>query len=195
MKTKLFITIILVEVVSLLSLYYLLNQSTLPGRTAVVLIFFQPVVFGLHVFEEFIFPGGYTDWYKKYSPRLVEVMTPSYLVKVNVIPLITSVLVSLGSFDYISAYSFGGIRAWMTFLSILFVNAIFHIRGSLLTKQYSPGVVTCCTLYIPLTVFSFTYLLKTGAVDIFSVLISLGVGLLFQPLLDYIKNKRLNIEK
>jgi hypothetical protein len=192
MKTKLFITIILVEVVSLSALCYLMNQNVLPGRTAVILIFLQPVVFGIHVFEEFIFPGGYSDWYKNYSPRLAEALTSSYLLKINVMPLVASVLVSLGSFDYISTYSFGGIRAWMTFLAILFVNAIFHIRGSFLTKQYSPGVVTCCAFYIPLTIISFTYLLKTGAVDLFSVLLSLGISLLFQPILGYIKKKRLN---
>jgi hypothetical protein len=84
-------------------------------------------------------------------------------------------------------YSLGGIRAWMTFQSILFVNAIFHIQGAILTKKYSPGMVSGIAFYSPLTIISFTYFLKTGAVDIFSAIVCLAIGVLFQPVLDYLK--------
>lgn len=187
MKTKLFITIILIEISSLSILSFLLRMNGLPAKIGVTFIFLQPIFFGLHVFEEFIFPGGYVVWYKSYSPKLVEALTSSYLFRINAIPLVLSVLASLGAFDYMGTYIFGGIRAWMTFLSTLFVNALFHIRGAILTKKYSPGMVSAIAFYFPLTIISFTYFLKTGAIDIFSAIVSLSIGVLFQPALDYLK--------
>jgi hypothetical protein len=187
MKTKLFITIILIEISSLSILSFLLRMNGLPAKIGVTLIFLQPIFFGLHVFEEFFFPGGYVVWYKSYSPKLVEALTSSYLFRINAIPLVLSVLASLGAFDYMGTYSLGGIRAWMALLSILFVNALFHIQGAILTKKYSPGMVSAIAFYFPLTIISFTYFLKTGAIDIFSAIVCLSIGVLFQPMLDYLK--------
>jgi hypothetical protein len=187
MKTKLFITIFLVEISALSLLLFLLRMNGLPAKIGVTMIFLQPIFFGLHVFEEFIFPGGYVVWYKSYSPKLVEALTSSYLFKINTIPLVLSVLASLGAFDFVSTYSFGGIRAWMTFQSILFVNAIFHIQGAIITKKYSPGIVSSIVFYSPLTIISFTFFLKTGTVDIFSAIVCLSIGVLYQSALDYLK--------
>lgn len=187
MRTKLFIIILMIEIASLGALFFLLDHQGLPGKIGVTLIFLQPVFFGLHVFEEFIFPGGYLVWYKSYSPKLFEALTSSYLFRVNAIPLVLSVLASLGAFDFMGAYSFGGIRAWMTFQSILVVNALFHIQGAIITKKYSPGVVSSIAFYFPLTIISFTFFLKTGTVDIFSAIVCLSIGVLFQPALDYLK--------
>jgi hypothetical protein len=191
-KPKLFIVIIMIEIVSLLTLLFLLHLGGLPGKIGVTLVLLLPIVFGLHVLEEFIFPGGYVEWYKSYSPHLVQALTPSYLFRINAIPLIASVLVSLGAFDFMGAYNFGGIHAWMTFLSILFVNALFHVRGTILTKKYSPGLLSGLAFYIPLTIVSFTYFFKLGVVNIFSVIASIVIGSLFKPLLDFLKKNILN---
>jgi hypothetical protein len=189
MITRLGAVIALIEVASIAFVLLLLKQEGLPDKTGVILAFLLPITFGWHVFEEFIFPGGFGDWVKSYRPKLANVVTPSYLFKINFIPLVASVLVSLGAFDYMGAYSFGGIRAWLTFLSILAFNASFHIRGAIQTKRYSPGVVTSIVLYLPLTIISFTYFLRTGAVDMFSAIVCLAIGSVFQSVLDYFKER------
>jgi hypothetical protein len=189
MKTKLFSAILLIEIASVSLLLFLLSQKGLPAKIGVTLVFLQPIIFGLHVFEEFIFPGGYVDWYRSHSPQLADALTPSYLLRINVIPLVASLLVSLGSFDYISTSSFGGIRAWLVFLSFLSFNGLFHIRGAILAKKYSPGMVSSIGLYFPLTIISFIYFLKTGAVDVFSGIVCIVIGSSFQTILDYLKKR------
>ncbi len=62
MKPKLFIVIVMSEIVSLFTLLFLLHLGSLPGKIGVTLVLLLPIVFGLHVLEEFIFPGGYVEW-------------------------------------------------------------------------------------------------------------------------------------
>ena len=187
MKTRLGFVIALIEVVSVVGLLFLLRQNGLPARFGLFLVFCLPIVFGLHVFEEFIFPGGAQDWFKAHHPQYARAYTQSYLFKVNAIPLVLSALLSFGTFDYEGSYSFFGIRAWLVFLSFLAFNAIFHIRGTLETKRYSPGLLVSISLYLPLTIIGFTYLLRTGVVDILPAIICLSLGSVLQPLLDHIK--------
>ena len=191
MKRRLGGIIALLEIASTTVLLFLLGQRWLPPAIGVVLIFLLPITFGLHVFEEFIFPGGAMEWFKLYRPQYAEAFTESYLFKINAFPLILSGLVSLGAFDYRGAFSFFGIRAWLAFLFFLALNGIFHIRGTIQTKHYSPGVVVSIVLFIPLAVISFIYFLGAGVVDIFSAIICVAVGSSIQPVLDYIKRRNL----
>ena len=194
MKTRLGAVIASIEIVSITALFFLLRQEGLPAKFGVSLVFFLPITFGLHVFEEFIFPGGSGNWFKIYHPQYAKAYTQSYFFKVNAIPLVLSVLLTFGTFDYAGAFSFFGIRAWLAFLSFLAINAIFHIRGTIETKHYSPGLVVSILLYLPLTIIGFTYLLRTGVVDIVSAIVCIAIGLLIQPVLDYIKKRNLKIE-
>lgn len=195
MKTKLGGTIVLVEIVSVVMLVFLLKQPEIvPAQFGVLLVFLLPITFGLHVCEEFIFPGGGSDWFKLYHPQYARAYTEPYFLKVNIFPLVLSVLVSLGSFDYRGAFSFFGIRAWLAFLFFLALNAVFHLRGTIETKQYSPGVGVGLALYLPLTICSFIYFLTTGVIDPFSAIICVVIGFLIQPALDRIKQHDLKKE-
>lgn len=197
MKSKLAVqlgmVIIIVEMASISALLFLLGQEGLPAKIDVVLVFLLPITFGFHVFEEFTFPGGGTDWFKAYHPEYIEAFTDPYFFKINAIPLVLSVLVSLGVFNYVGSFSFWGIRAWLAFLSMQGFNVIFHIRGAirLRTKQPSPGMVTAILLYSPLVIISYVHLLQTGIVDVFSAIVCLAIGSLLQPTLDAIKDRSL----
>jgi hypothetical protein len=191
MKRRLVVVISLIEITSLATLFLLLGQDGPPGKIAVSLVFFLPIAFGLHVFEEFIFPGGASDWFRIHRPQYAAAYTESYLFKVNALPLVLSVLVSLGAFDYKGGYSFFGIRAWLAFLFFLGLNALFHIRSTIQAKQYSPGLGVAILLYVPLAIISFIYLVSTGVVDVFSAIVCVAVGSLIQPILDYIKDRSL----
>lgn len=194
MKIKLGIVIAVIEIVSISGLLFLFHQAGLPSKLGVSMVFFLPIIFGLHVFEEFIFPGGSQDWFTLYHPQYAKAYGESYLFKVNAIPLGLSVLLAFGTFDFVGSFSFFGIRAWLVFLSFLAFNALFHIRGTFVTKRYSPGLVVSISLYLPLTIIGFTYLLRTGVVDIVSAIVCFGLGSVLQPILDYTKNRNLKIE-
>ena len=195
MKTKLATqlggVIVLVEIASVSALLFLRGHKGLPAEFGVILVFLLPITFGLHVCEEFIFPGGGSDWFKLYRPQYAKAYTESYYFKVNAFPLVLSALVALGSFDYRGAFSYFGIRAWLAFLSFQVLNAIFHLRGTIQTKRYSPGVAAGVVLYLPLAIVSFIFLLKTGVIDPVSAVICALVGCLIQSVLDRIKNNDL----
>ena len=195
MKGKLGGVIALVEIASVTSLLTLLGQPAgVPSPLGVSLVFLLPITFGLHVFEEFIFPGGGSDWFKRYRPQYAGAYTESYFFKVNAFPLVLSVLVSLGSFDYRGAFSFFGIRAWLAFLFFQALNAVFHLRGTIQSRRYSPGVGVGLVLYIPLAVGSFIYFMTTGVIDPVSAVICIVIGSLIQPVLDRIKERSLKKE-
>ena len=194
MKYKLFAVIICTELftVTLALLISIFGNSVgikLPEPTGLILIFLLPIIFGSHVFEEFIFPGKFEEWYKNYHPEFANTTMSAYFFKINAIPLASSTFLTLGVFNYSGNFSFIGIRAWFAFLSILFVNMFFHIRGTLRLKKYSPGLITALVLYFPFTIFSSVYFLKTNTMDVLSVIVCFMVGLLFQPLVDHIKNQ------
>jgi len=191
MKTRIGIVIILIEIASIAALLWFLNLGGMPEGFGRSLVFLLPIAFGLHVCEEFIFPGGAIQWFKQYHPEYAQAYTESYFFKVNAIPLALSLLVAFGTFDFAGGFSFFGIRAWLAFLSFLTINTIFHVRAVLETRKYSPGVGTSVLAYLPLAVFSLIYLLQTGAVDIFSAIVCISVGSCIQPVLDYIKKRNM----
>ena len=190
MNRKLGTVIAVVEIAAVAFLLLLFRHGGLPSKTSVILVFLLPITFGLHVFEEFFFPGGAEAWFKATCPQYAQAYTPSYFFKVNAIPLVLSVLVSLGAFNYEGTYSFAGIGAWLAFMFILFFNGVFHIRATIRMKKYSPGFISSIIFYIPLAITSLTYFLLTNAISIFTAIISVAVGTLLQPALDYIKKQR-----
>ena len=191
MKTKLGGVIALVETASLAAAFLFLRHDVVRPHTVLLLVFALPIAFGLHVFEEFIFPGGASDWFKTYRPQYADAYTPSYFFKINAVPLLLSVLVCLGAFDFRGGFSFAGIRAWLAFASLQGFNALYHIRGAIETRKYSPGMVSAALFYLPLVIFGLACLLRTGTVDIFSAILCFLIGAASQPVFDRIKERRM----
>ena len=182
--------IALVEFASLGLLFLFLGQRVVPDQVGLLIVFLLPIAFGLHVTEEFIFPGGFISWDNRFRPQYTD--TPgSFYVKVNAIPGIASVLVSLGAFDYAGKYSPFGIRGWLAFLTFMAWNTIFHVRGAVHTKSYSPGMLTGLLLFIPLTIVSYIHFKNCGVLDNLSVVLCVAVALAIQPILDFVKNRGL----
>ncbi len=142
MKSKLTGIIVLIELLLTVLMLFLARLHILTDNFGMVPIWLMPIAFGLHVFEEFVFPGGFADWHKSYRPRFASRITPSYLVMINVLGAIGAALIPLGAFDYRGWYSPLGIRGWLYFLSIMTFNATLHIRATVETRRYSPGVIT-----------------------------------------------------
>lgn len=179
----------LLEFASFSLLLFFFRQKVVPDRLGLLLVFLLPIAFGLHVLEEFIYPGGFISWDNVFRPKYTG--TPaSYYVKVNALPAIASLLVVLGAFDYAGKFSFG-IRSWLALLTFLAWNAVFHIRGALRTTRYSPGMVTGILLYIPLAIVSYVHFMKSGVIDSPSIVLCVIAALAIQPILDFIKTRGL----
>ena len=145
-----------------------------PGMLA--LVWLVPIAFGLHVFEEFGFPGGFAEWSIHARPDSAKAMTPAHLFRVNVLGGAAAAGVALGAFDYRGGYGWFGIRAWLVLLGTLAVNAVSHLAGSVHARRYSPGVVSAGLLYVPLSVAGVVLLLRRGVVDLVSGATVLAVG-------------------
>ena len=186
-RRQLSVVIALIELASLALLLVLLEQDFAPQKQGVLLLALLPMLFGLHVMEEFVIPGGFIAWDNLNRPQFTD--TPgSYYVKVNALPGAACVLLVLGSFDYRGGYSPFGIRAWLLILTFMSWNAFFHLRGAIHTRRYSPGMVTGLAGFLPLMAISYLYFIGSGAVDRLSALAAVGVALAIQPVLDFIKN-------
>jgi hypothetical protein len=78
MKHTLIGSILLLEA-AVLALLLFLHLESLPDKTGLTLVRLLPIAFGLHVLEEFGFPGGFSDWYKGQA-RLTSSLLLSVLV-------------------------------------------------------------------------------------------------------------------
>src|ERR1019366_2463326 len=85
-----------------------------------------------HLVEEFVFPGGFLAWHRRYRPEHAASITPRFAIAIN------------------GPSSTIGVFQWLTLAALLITNAAFHIRAVINTRAYSPGVVTAAFLYVPL---------------------------------------------
>lgn len=126
-----------------------------------------PACFGLHVIEEFFWPGGFPEWYHDYRPRMAGA-SRTYYYKANAVYLAAALIVPLMREP---AYA---ILIWS---GVLFCNSVFtHVLGALKTRRYSPGIVTGCLLYVPLFATSYGYLLANHVVSVPNALLCVLVA-------------------
>lgn len=124
----------------------------------------------LHIFEEFVFPGGFVEWYRTYRPAVAASLTINFLVGINTLLLCSAAAVGIWG-DTPSV-----VAAWLTIAAVLFVNACFHVRGASRTKRYSPGMLTGITLYIPLAVFGYIHFVSTGKASLGTAILAAIIG-------------------
>src|ERR1700744_6158941 len=129
-----------------------------------------PACVMLHVTEEFLFPGGFIEWYQEWMPSKSKGVRPGYLVWINT--LMIGVCVLPVAFGERSA------TCWYVVTAIAGANAIFHIVGVFSLKKYSPGVITGTLLYLPLFLYGSWYLLSTGNISWvrFAIILAVAVG-------------------
>jgi hypothetical protein len=96
--------------------------------------------YGAHILEEWF--GGFPEWVASIAgaplPR-------GAFLAINAVALF---LVVVGT----RVATRGETRGWIAIAvaAVLFVNALLHVLGSLLTATYSPGMFTGVILYLPL---------------------------------------------
>jgi uncharacterized membrane protein len=99
----------------------------------------------LHVTEEFLFPGGFPEWYDRVvPPRTTRKNKTGFLVWIN------TFMMCACAFALYFGSTPRGYAVWYYVAAIAAANACFHLWGVFKLKAYSPGVVTGTLLYIPL---------------------------------------------
>jgi hypothetical protein len=168
-------------VLAALGLAVLLNVGAFPSQTALIVVWLLPIAFGLHVFEEFGVPGGFVDWSARYRPRWAGAMTQAHLWRANAIGGAAALGVALATFDYAGGFSAFGPYVWLMLLFTLTENDLYHVRGTLESRRYSPGLVTSLLLYFPLTVVGIAVLVNIGAVGVVAVPVCAVLGIVLFP--------------
>lgn len=95
----------------------------------------------LHLFEEFVYPGGFLRWVRLFFPSAK--LTGADAVVIN------ALFVSFVAMPLVSDVSGTPILA-ISIPAILIINAFLHAGGTIATRRYSPGVVTGVLLYWPI---------------------------------------------
>jgi hypothetical protein len=127
----------------------------------------------LHLIEEFVFPGGFAAWYRRYRLDASRITT-RFLVIINAVMLI--VCWNVGSLGRTPL----GIAYWLAISALLCSNGCWHAWASYKQRAYSPGVVTGITIYLPLMVYGYFAFLRSGAVSVRTALIAGLIGSSYQ---------------
>jgi len=109
-----------------------------------------PLAYGLHVAEEYWL--HFPDWVLQISGTFVSNAQFLFLNAVFWLLIVASVL----------AIRARASMAWLvvTLATILGINAVLHLLGSLVTRTWSPGSITAAVLYLPLALHAFRQILQ-----------------------------------
>ena len=126
----------------------------------------------IHIFEEFVFPGGFKEWWTTYQPDIKASVSDRYLVIINGLLVLFSVNVALA----VRSPRGNGVAAWLALAALLAGNAVFHIVAAIQTRRYSPGLVSGIILYLPLAIYGYIFFLRSGRASGTVALIAAMVG-------------------
>jgi hypothetical protein len=126
----------------------------------------------LHVTEEFLYPGGFPEWYARLvPPKTVKKSNTGFLVWIN------TLMMCACAFALYFGTTLRGYSIWYYVASIAAANACFHIWGVIKLKIYSPGVVTGTLLYIPLFVIGTIQLVSSGELPLLKAIVAIAVAI------------------
>ena len=133
-----------------------------------ILLWSLPIALSLHVFEEFVFPGGFSQWISASSPRKQK--SDFYYFIVNASGIVAVAIIALKASDIL------GFRLYLYSAAFMGGNAATHIRGTIQKKKYCPGTVTGGLLLLPLCAIAYWYFVSAGKVDLPSALVCICAG-------------------
>jgi hypothetical protein len=125
-----------------------------------------------HIFEEFVYPGGFKSWWCAYRPETAASVSNRFLIIINAALLAFSVSVALA----VQAPRGNGVAAWLTLAALLFSNAVFHVVGAFQSRRYSPGMISGVVLYIPIAIYGFVHFLRSGQASPLTALAAAFIG-------------------
>jgi uncharacterized membrane protein len=126
----------------------------------------------LHIVEEFVWPGGFKEWWIAYRPETAGSVSNQFLIGINALLIAMSVLIAFA----VQAPRGNGVAALLTLAALLFSNAVFHLIGAVQTRRYSPGMVTGFLLYMPLAVIGYSWFLQSGRASTGTAIVAALLG-------------------
>ncbi len=131
-----------------------------------------PILYIIHFFEEL---PRFADWATEY---LGKPYTKSKFIAENIVLwmlLTVSVLMTL----YMPGKA--GIILVLSAAAGFFLNMIFHVFFTLKTGIYSPGTVTACLFFTPVSLFIFYLAGREGLLSLTTFILSIVLGLAILP--------------
>jgi len=129
----------------------------------------------VHILEEYVYPGGFPAALKNLLPRATHLFTPVFHLAVNGLLLLLCLCCALiGKANLVLSLSV---------FSLVFANAVLHIRGAIVTKKYYPGVISGALIYIPLAVYAYSMFLISGQLTWLQGGLSVLLGVLYMAAL------------
>lgn len=143
---------------------------------ALFLIWIQFVVYLFHQFEEYIFPGGFVEFFNKKplnsnKPNFPLDEKASFWINIPIIFIAYPFSAILAGYIDIS------IGIWTAYFSV--INAISHV-GMFFKFKYNPGLIVSTFLNIPVGLYTISYFYSQNLISINEQLIGLIIGLLIQ---------------
>lgn len=127
------------------------------------------VAAGLHMTEEFVFPGGFPAWFRRYHPDSLHI-TPRFLFWINAaLALLCLELGLYGSRAEVIPY-------WLGTVALLASNGIWHVWAAIRSRAYSPGMITGLALYVPLAIYGYFFFLRAREASIAAAVIAAIIG-------------------
>ena len=140
----------------------------------VFVLLLQTPLYMLHQSEEYIFPGGFAEFFNTRIFNLETKNKPldeTFIFYVNVI-LIWIVLPAFGLLSTVD-YGFG---LWIPYFS--FFAGVAHVVLALKARRrYNPGLVVSLFINIPAGLWSVFYLLRQGIIENFFLNVHFFIGL------------------
>jgi hypothetical protein len=139
----------------------------------------------LHVTEEYGYPGGFSQYLKGRVPTLAPYITPGFSITINGLLLSTCAAATTSLPTPILKLSLA---------SLLAINGLPHIAGTVQTRRYVPGVVTGALLYLPLSTTAFYQAVHSSPTPWSTALqaVAGGVALQLVPILTLVVTAILN---
>jgi hypothetical protein len=126
----------------------------------------------LHMVEEYFFPGGFMAVMKRMNPAIAPFVNVPMAVVINGLQLMLCIIVIFVGRSNL-AFS-------LSAASLLFINGLAHLGGSIRLKGYVPGVITGSILYLPLSVYAFYYFTASGELNMLDAITAAWLGMLYQ---------------
>lgn len=142
----------------------------------------------IHVFEEYVYPGGFSDALKNLNPKAAHLVTPRFNVIVNGLFLLLCVAGAIVGTT--------GLVLSLSVASLVLINAGLHIRGSIVARRYYPGTISAALLYVPIAVYAYALFLSSGQFTWLEAIQAILLGALYMAVpMTYILSAQLGIRK
>jgi hypothetical protein len=134
-----------------------------------------PIAAVVHMIEEYLFPGGFVEAFRKLLPRASHLFTVKFHILVNAIFILMCFIAAfIGQANLILSLSVFG---------LIFTNAVLHIRGAIIQKGYYPGVISGIFIYIPMAIYAYLIFINSKQLSWIQAIISFLLGVFYMGVL------------